>query len=56
MDWKYTTLLSLEGKAREDIAPLNTNDNMEKLYKKTLCMENANKLAFMKYESFKSYQ
>ena len=51
------------GKAREavlelDIATLNADDGMEKLYQKldTLFLEDANQPAFMAYKSFEKYQ
>ena len=55
--------LSLEGTAREavlelDIAVLNSEDGMKKLYKKldTLFLEDINQSAFRAYETFENYQ
>ena len=41
-----------------DIATLNADDGIEKLYQKldTLFLEDANKVAFMAYKSFEKYQ
>ena len=54
--------LSLEGKAREtvlelDIAALNSEDRMEKVYEKldTLFLEDINQSAFLAYETFEGY-
>ena len=55
--------LSLEGTAREavlelDIAVLNSEDGMKKLYEKldTLFLEDINQSAFRAYETFENYQ
>ena len=60
--WAPVVLLSFVVKAREatlelDIATLNADDGMEKLYQKLdiLFLEDANQAAFMVYESFEKY-
>ena len=61
--WAPVVLLSLVGKAREavlelDIATLNADDGMEKLYQKldTLFLGDTSQSAFMAYKSFEKYQ
>ena len=50
--------LSLEGKAREAVLELDTEDGMKKLYKKldTLFLEDINQSAFQAYKTFENFQ